>query len=103
MRMARYSLSLSCQTPPKTSRIWFGGLVLLFLISILGLPIHHHADASSSDCPICLAINQPFLTNNNVGLLQVLFKGVNFHSPEPIQLPSNLFIDLTASRAPPFV
>ncbi|MBA4393647.1 MAG: hypothetical protein C0407_08860 [Desulfobacca sp.] len=102
--MAMYPLSLSNQKPLKIARIWFGGLLLLFLISILGFSYHHHNDSSSSaDCPICLAVDQPFLTKINTGLVQFLFRGIHSHCPATIQFPSNLFTDFNAPRAPPTI
>ncbi len=90
--------------PLRSARIWSGGLVLLFLISSLILPYHHHNDsASHSDCPICISVNLPFLVNNNAGLIQSLFQGIDLNSPETIIPVSKLFIDPQVPRAPPSI
>ncbi len=88
----------------RSARIWSGGLVLLLLISSLILPYHHHNDsASHSDCPICISVNLPFLVNNNAGLIQSLFQGIDLNSPETIILISKFFIAPQAPRAPPSI
>jgi hypothetical protein len=92
---------------PKTIRLVRNGslgLALLFLISILTIPIHHHDDASfHSDCPICLSINLPFLANNNTSLIETLFQGIDYNIPEIIIPKSNLFTDFKVPRAPPSI
>ena len=90
--------------PLRSARIWSGGLILLFLISSLILPYHHHNDsASHSDCPICISVNLPFLVNNNAGLIQSLFQGIDFNSPETIIPASKPFIKPQVPRAPPSI
>jgi hypothetical protein len=88
----------------RSTTVWSCGLVILFLISILALPYHHHNDsASHSDCPICISVNLPFLVNNNAGFIQSLFQGTDLNSPETIILISKFFIAPQAPRAPPSI
>lgn len=84
--------------------IWSCGLILFFLISSLALPFHHHNDSAfHSDCPICISVNLPFLSNQSTSLIQALFQSVAFDIPEAIVLVPNHFINLQAPRAPPFI
>jgi hypothetical protein len=99
-------LSFICLSPKhrRSARIWSGGLILLFLISSLILPYHHHNDSvSHPDCPICISVNLPSLVNNNAPLIQSLFQGIEFISPETTIPVSKLFIDPQVPRAPPSI
>jgi hypothetical protein len=98
------TLNPSTKKPLRFASVWSGVLVFLFLISILALPYHHHGDSvSHSDCPICISVNLPFLVNHNAALIQFLFQGIDFISPETIIPISKSFIDPQVPRAPPSI
>jgi hypothetical protein len=88
----------------KAARIWSGVLLLLFLLSLSGLPLHHHHNgADSGDCPICLTHHQPQLTNHHVGPVFFCFQTGRFISPDFTPNISRLSFDLSTPRAPPSV
>jgi hypothetical protein len=102
--MAKKNVLPFIRSQRTAGRIWYGGLVLLFLFSLLALPMHHHDDFSSlGDCPICLGMNQPFLVNNDTGPVQILLPSVNLHSPETSRYAPTAFLNLTVPRAPPCI
>jgi hypothetical protein len=88
----------------RSATVWSCSLVVLFFISILALPCHHHDDSAfHADCPICISVNLPFLVNNNAPLIQSLFQGIDCNCPETIILISKLFTVPQAPRAPPSI
>ena len=97
-------LTPSSKKPFRYARVWSCGLIILFLISIFVLAFHHHDDFSShSDCPICIALNLPLVTNNSANLFHPLFQSINHNLPKIITLISILSENLIDPRAPPSI
>jgi hypothetical protein len=102
--MAKKNVLPFIRSQRTAGRIWYGGLVLLFLFALLVLPSHHHDDVSSpGDCPICLTINHPFLNNITTGPVHFLLPVVNLQSPETSHYAPTAILNLTVPRAPPFI